>query len=170
MTSVEQYSAFTLQLSYLESLHSIRFPCFTLNHSSAMSLRACSCLCQCSTKPLQATTSYTTIRAASSSTSYPVRPPRGWTLPNFQRAKKSVDLPSPRVQKFENKVSFVAPPCFAIRLTSYAGRASQWRRLDNVYHLPSTEHHDKQRHVKSSFMGFRTSGRQRTSVYLADCR
>ncbi|CAD6587919.1 MAG: hypothetical protein CYPHOPRED_004171, partial [Cyphobasidiales sp. Tagirdzhanova-0007] len=44
---------------------------------------------------------------AASSTAVPhrLRPARGWTLPNFKLRKEAVDLPAPRIQKFESRVS-----------------------------------------------------------------
>ena len=46
-------------------------------------------------------------RAASSMTaSYRSRPARGWSLPNFRLQKTGVNLPLPRMQKFESKVLF----------------------------------------------------------------
>ena len=79
---------------------------FASTSTAASASVQCACRCQCR----RAAASKTVIRSASTYT-HPVRPARGWKLPDFAQAKRSVDLPAPKVQLFENKVSAMLASC-----------------------------------------------------------
>ena len=79
---------------------------FASTSTAASASVQCACRCQC-----RGAVSFKAVHRSASTYTHPVRPVRGWKLPDFAQAKRSVDLPAPKVQLFENKVSAVLLSC-----------------------------------------------------------